>query len=452
MIQMKIPSPENASKRVRTLIVKKHMDFLARAGKDKNVFWVCSYGGAGSGKSKSIAIRLCQLALSEPGLVIAAFRKSGPYVKLSCLVDIKQYLDLWRVPYQENVVQGKIALPNKSRFHFMGMDDPRKLHSFEANIAWLEEATEFTEDDLLTIQTRCRLQQRGKVLNQVYLSWNPRVGFVTKEFVVDKGQYYKEAAVLHSTHRDNPYLDKRNRRVILSNAKKSDLYDRIYNKGEPGVYEGVIYSDKKYRFVPKDLWPEAIRTSTPDRFGIDFGTNDPTVLLGIWYHKNQIYVHQYIYRSGWTIQDTIAEMKRLGISAYSVIYADPSRPDDIMELQRAGFAVDKADNAIEPGIRFCLTQEYVISEESVDLHKEIEMYSWNRNKTAGKNEDRPAPNQMDHAMDTLRYAVFTNHTSLTELASDFMDYYRDDRLPRVYTGEMPSVATDDLGFNRHGGY
>jgi hypothetical protein len=85
-------------------------------------------------------------------------------------------------------------------------------------------------------------------------------------------------------------------------------------------------------------------------------------------------------------------------------YADPSEPGTICELRCAGFTVQKADNAQNPGIsavhsRIEAGTLKIIGSACPNLVSESELYQYE------EGSDKPAKD-FDHALDALRYLIF----------------------------------------------
>lgn len=88
---------------------------------------------------------------------------------------------------------------------------------------------------------------------------------------------------------------------------------------------------------------------------------------------------------------------------------DPAAASFIAELRKHGYSVIKAKNDVEDGIRVVgtkLNQEKILfSDICENTIKEFASYIWDE-KAAEHGEDKPMK-QFDHAMDSLRYFVYT---------------------------------------------
>ncbi len=144
-------------------------------------------------------------------------------------------------------------------------------------------------------------------------------------------------------------------------------------------------------------------------FGQDFGYNVPSALIKIDYWEGGAYCEQLIYETKLTTADLIERYKTLEIPKNSEIFCDNAEPKTIEELCRAGYNAKPADKDVLEGIRKVKSTPLFINHNSTDLIKEIRNYKWKIDKD-GKVLDEPIKFQ-DHAIDAIRYALFTKLAS-----------------------------------------
>jgi len=90
------------------------------------------------------------------------------------------------------------------------------------------------------------------------------------------------------------------------------------------------------------------------------------------------------------------------------IYADPEDPGRIQEIAEAGFNIQPAiRTSPKEGIRYLQEFNLYISSQAGNILKEIQTYSW-RVDRQGNILEQPVKFN-DHAMDAIRYAVYTWH-------------------------------------------
>ena len=91
------------------------------------------------------------------------------------------------------------------------------------------------------------------------------------------------------------------------------------------------------------------------------------------------------------------------------LIVDPSAASFIAELRKRGYKVIKAKNDVEDGIRLVGTKlnlgKIIFSSSCINTIKEFASYVWDE-KAAERGEDKPVK-ENDHAMDAVRYFVYT---------------------------------------------
>jgi len=397
-----VTAASRAGLNIEMRVLERFDEFLTTTDKRVNVL----YGGAGSGKSYSVAQLLAFHLVTQRDLIILVVRKTGPALSITCWPMLRGILNAWGVPYNENKVERTVEY-NGNIVYFRGLDDPEKIKSFEANLIWAEEATELTPADFN--QLDLRLRRNHPVLpNRMYLTFNPIDAY--HWCVVDLVENDKkpaderrdDVAVMHSNYRDNPYLPASTIKNLKSLEKRDLNFYRIYTLGEPGVLENLIYSHWEVT--------ETMPSREPDSYGLDFGFNDPTVLVAQWREDGVYHVKELLYASGMTNVDLIKWFEDSDLDPSVPIYADPSRPDQIEDLIRAGFNVHPAKTKVKDGIDYVKGHQLRIHEYASNLLKEIRGYKYREMKD-GRVLDEPV-DFMDHAMDAMRYAIYSDRMSI----------------------------------------
>ena len=213
---------------------------------------------------------------------------------------------------------------------------------------------------------------------------------------------------------DNPSLDEK----FVASLKKEyrGLWYKRFILGQWVLAEGAIY----------DFFEEAlyVRKEPPTYakyyiLGIDYGTTNPfaAVLIGVNDdHRPSLWVEKEYYwdskKMGYQRTDSeyCLDIKReFGAYPIKMIYLDPAAASFEVELRRAKLPVQQAKNEVIDGIRFVASLftngDLIIIDRCFHLIKEIEGYIWDI-KSARDGVDRPLK-QRDHAVDALRYALFT---------------------------------------------
>lgn len=392
--------------RTSNWMIPKYVRFFSRAIREGTELVI--FGGAGSGKSYAVAQYLLILFgyATEP-LKILVTRKTNPSLRLSALELVKEILSTNNVYFFEQRAEQILSLLDGSRIYFRGMDDPEKIKSAEFNIVWMEEATEFDEQDYRILKLRLRRPQvrsrKGWLIpNQIILTFNP-VSVHNWTYKLFFERQNPSAMILHTTYRDNPFLDEEYIRQLEALKNEDKTFYEIYAEGKFATPENLIFTN--YRVV-KDAPSEFDEI----RYGIDFGFNNPTVVLKVGIKDQNVWVLDELYKTKLTNAELIDLLKQFVRERNAPIFADSSEPARIEEIRRAGFNIQPALKDVKAGIDFLKRRTIYISEHCVNTLKEIRNYKWKEDRN-GNPLDEPVK-FMDHAMDALRYAVYQNRQNV----------------------------------------
>ncbi len=362
---------------------------------------VLNIGGARSGKSYALAQLLIMKALNHPGLNIGIARKTMPALKMTArrlVLDLLKQYNLYQTS-AFNKTENYYQL-NKSRLQFFSLDDPEKIKSTEFNYLWLEEATDFTYQDYLVLLTRLSAPTEEGLKNQIFLTLNPTdINCWIAKYLLNQ----KEVCLIKSTYKDNKFLSKDYIETLLSLKNYNKQAYKIFALGEWGSSETLIYQNWQMAQAEPSSYDEVF-------WGLDFGFNNPTALVKIFV-KDQIYfIEEKLYKTHLTNTLLIEELKNFipEKDRAQIIYADSAEPDRIAEISAAGFNIKPALKSVLDGIMFVKSCALNIIKESPNLTKEIQSYSWKTTLNGQLTEDPVKYN--DHALDALRYALYTHKT------------------------------------------
>lgn len=352
---------------------------------DDKYKFIVNQGGSRSSKSYSILQLLIYICLTQDKTKVSIVRKSLPTLRGSILrdfIEIMQDLDLY-AEKSHNKTQNIYSFNNKSSIEFFSCDDEQKLRGRKRDILYINEANELNYEEfnqLMLRTTKCAL-----------LDFNPSD---TEHWIYNLLEQ-KNAILIKSTYKDNPFLSKTQIEYIENLINVDENYYKIYALGEKPTSETRIYTHfKQYIDEPEG---ELI-------YGLDFGFNHPTALIQVKLVDNKVYAKEMIYESKLTSEDLINKMNELKISKTTYIYADYARPEIIEDLKRAGFNVKDANKSVKDGINTIKSKEVYIHYESINLLKEYKMYSWK--KKGEQILDEPIK-LWDDGLDALRYCLHT---------------------------------------------
>ncbi|MBF0472652.1 MAG: PBSX family phage terminase large subunit [Nitrospirae bacterium] len=357
-------------------------------------------GGAGSSKSYSIAQLLTIIFLQAEQVKILALRKSSAYIQHSLDEVFKEVFDQFGIRHliTENKTK-RFFKYNKNIIQLSSVDDPEKYKSSKWNYIWFEETTEFSFHEFKTIALRNRAQSLPNRPNQIIFTFNPtsELSWI-KTMIIDSNKYdYKE---INSSYKDNPYLEEFYINSLIALEQQDINFYRIYTLGEWGILENIVYNNWQIiDDLPKDNNSDVF-------YGLDFGYNNPSSLVKLSSIDSNIYASVLIYESKLTNIDLIEKMNQLIPNKNHPIYADSAEPQRIEEIHRDGFNIHPADKSVKDGIDFVKRQTLKIHKESLNLIKELQTYSYRKNKL-GQVIDEPIKFN-DHALDALRYGIFSH--------------------------------------------
>jgi PBSX family phage terminase large subunit len=246
---------------------------------------------------------------------------------------------------------------------------------------------------------------------------------------------------LHFTLEDNPYLDQ-DYKDMLKSSLSGVFYRRNY-LGEWCLAEGAIFDffDRSVYVVRKP--PRAAEYWI---VGIDYGVNNAfaAVLVGIntgkttqsspisWV-ESEYYWDSVKQGRQKTNSELVDDLKRW-LEPYAVksVYIDPSAAAFRLEMQRAGLRPVNADNDVINGIQKLSSElkkgSLFICQNCENLIREVEGYVWNP-KSLENGEDEPLK-QNDHAVDALRYAVYSHKISTFD--QDAYNRQVEDKMRKLY--------------------
>ncbi len=372
------------------------------------------YGGAGSGKSYFVAQKKVYQHLKEKGHKTLIVRKVARSNRHSTFDLIKNIIYSWRLSNLFKIKENdmEIKCVNGNHMIFTGLDDVEKLKSI-AGITdmWIEEATEITESDFE--QLNLRLRGKSKFPKQITLTFNPISSshWLKKRFFDRKTD---DASILMTTYKDNKFIDTDYRKVLEELKEQDEMFYRIYALGEWGVLENLVYSNYEVVSDVPDHFDEVI-------YGLDFGYNNPTALVKIGILDERLYILDEMYERGLTNADLIDQLRRIVESTNSSIYADSAEPNRIEEIRRAGFNIYPANKSVKDGIDFVKRHRLYIHASCTNVIKEIESYKWKKDKDGNVLEE--PIKFMDHAMDAIRYAIFTHFTQIRTIETANIDIF-----------------------------
>ena len=243
----------NISKKVFN---KKFIPYL-----DNNKRYLVFYGGAGSGKSFFVVERFVYKMLKSKMFNLLVVRKTGKSNRDSTFALFKQIISKWNLGKYFKVNESDLrikCLLNNNEIVFAGLDDVEKLKSItfskgELTDVWIEEASEVLEADFNQLDVRLRGKGTKK---QIVISFNPiDINHWLKKRFFDRTDDNIE--VLHSTYKDNEFLDDDYKKLLESYKDTDPYYYDVYCMGVWGVLGKTVFDaraiQERLKVIPKPI-------------------------------------------------------------------------------------------------------------------------------------------------------------------------------------------------------
>lgn len=350
---------------------------------------IVNEGGARSGKSYGIIQCLIYIA-TQRKTRISIVSHSLPHIKRGAYRDFRLIMDDWKLWDDANFSYTEFVytFKNGSYIELFGLEDEGKARGPGRDILFINEANLLSK--LLFDQLAMR------TTGQILLDLNPADFDSWCYDIADKPENKK----IHSTYLDN-----------LENLTPTQIsYIEAYKDGDPYMWE-VFGLGLRGRSTETIYTHWKLCSKLPLRgevfYGQDFGYAVPSALVRCEYFEGAIYAEELIYQDKLTTSDLIGRYQQIDMTKTGEIFCDAAEPKTIEEMYRYGYNVKQAEKDVWAGIQKVRTMPLYITENSVNLLKEIKNYKWKVDKD-GKVKPEEEPVKMnDHALDAMRYAVFT---------------------------------------------
>ena len=370
-------------------------------------FEVLFSGAFRAGKTRAGCYKLLQWA-SVPGSFIGLCRKTYTALKqttLRTLMKADGALPPVLPPgaYRHNKGDHIISIAGGGDIYYFGFDHPERLGSLGFDAVLVDEGIELAEDEYTMLLGRCSGQALG--YQQLVTVTNPGSPnhFLHERFYgqPDETQRLIETNSLENTFLPKPYL------AQLQKLTGTD-YER-YVLGKWTAYEGLVYRDFT-RAVHVQRRPGPWKRIV---IGVDEGFTHPGVILVIGLDNDgRAHVIREFYETQVRPADFVAKLKAICGECEPAVehaYIPPEAAGMIADARQADVPAWKAKHAVMDGIRYVTNALMVrgdgrpgltVDPGCVNTIKEFEGYCWKKGK------DEPVKDS-DHAMDALRYALFS---------------------------------------------
>lgn len=376
--------------------------------------YIAMKGSAGSGKSIDTAQNYILRLMSDPGRNLVALRKSDITNRDSTFAELtgaiyRMFGDKADAYWKINKSPLQLTCRhNGNMIIFRGMNDDRQREKLKSitfqrgklTDVWLEEATEFTQEDVEIIDDRLRGELPDGQFYQIKMTFNP----VSKSHWLKRVFFdVKDSNVLthHSTYLDNRFIDAAYRaRMERRRLVDPDGY-KIYGLGEWGETGGLIL----HNYIVEEF------DTSPTRFDYmvnaqDFGFNHANCIGEVGFKDGELYLCKELYLFE-KDTDEIIQLADGKFQKNITMYCDSAEPDRIRMWRKAGYKavpVKKEPNSVKAQIDHLKQHKIHIHPSCVNTIKEIQQWKWKKDERTNTYTDEPV-NFFDDAMAMLRYSI-----------------------------------------------
>lgn len=351
-------------------------------------------GGARSSKTYSVLIYFIIDAFeSTTPKEYDIVRQTLPALKASAMKDFLEILKANNL-YDENDhnLSDHSYHLHGCTFNFYSADDQQKLRGRKRHKILLNEANELSLDTYRQVSMR--------TTEQIVMDYNPSE---EEHWIYDHVIPRNDCAFIQSTYKDNPFLEQSIIEEIENLERDDPEYWKIYGLGLRGKRTGLIYQN--WDIVPD--FPDC----SDVLYGLDFGFNDPKVVVRLGRIGRDVYIDEMLYERGMVREEFIPKLKELIPEEQRTKeqYADSADPESIEVIYREGFNIhpaDKSKDSVMFGIETVKGYHLHITARSVNVIKDFKNYKWKVDKN-GKTLDEPI-HAFSHSPDAVRYPMFTH--------------------------------------------
>ena len=352
---------------------------------DTDIRFIINVGGTRSSKTYSLCQNVIIFALQHPNSIISIVRKTFPALRATVmrdLISIMRELNIYNEK-EHNKTENIYKFPNGSIIEFFSVDDEQKIRGRKRDLLWANEANELSFDEFNQLNFR--------TTHKLIFDFNPSD---TYHWLYEL-ELKPEAVKIHSTYKDNPFLEPSIVKQIEELVNVDRQYYEIYCLGLKATSKANIFThQQEYKEEPSNIEDFC--------YALDFGYNHPTALMKISRIENDFYVDEILYQSLLTATDLVQNMNNLGVNKSKYIVADYARPEMIEELKRNGYNVINAKKDVKEGIDAVKSSRLFIKNDAINTWKEIRNYKW---KMKGELILDEPVKFMDDAMDAMRYGI-----------------------------------------------
>lgn len=354
----------------------------------KRIRAIC--GGTSASKTISILVWIIDYCQSRRNKKFDIMSESYPHLEDGAIKDFKAIMidrGYWR-DERWNESKHVYRFETGTILKFISIDKLGKAHGPRRDGLFINEANNIAYNiyDQLEVRTK----------EVIILDWNPTTEFWYYTEIKDKVDH----DFITLTYLD--CLNVLDPRIVASIESKKDkkAWWQVYGLGQLGEVEGRIYTG--WKSIDK-IPPEAVLR----RYGLDFGfTNDPTVIIAIYYWNNSYILDEVAYLKGLSnkaIFDILDNRER------AMVVADSAEPKSIDEIHNYGINIvgaKKGQGSVYQGIQWVQGLNILLTARSLKTWKAYRNYLFLVDKNGvTTNDPDDTIHEWSNPMDAIRYGL-----------------------------------------------
>lgn len=354
--------------------------------------YVAFVAGRNSGKTFAGSVKAYRNAQRGGLGVIAA--PDFPMLEFGAKRAFIERLRECREPFELHQQRGVVTIPRwGAEIRFATLETEGRVRGPNYAWGWVDEV-EYVTDRSIWQALKGAIRDGSNP--QLFVTTTPK----GRRLVWDEWVQHATAnhVLYRATTRDNPFIDAEDYIAGLGYAGRF-LAQEI--EAEFVAFDGLVFpewSRDRMKMVDCDGWRTVL--------GVDVGTRNPTAILTVRRAGDgRTHIERELYRRNMGAADVVAAIQSEADRVQpEAIYIDPSAAGYVVDLERAGYPVVKADNDRKRGVQLmstALADGMTVDPSCANFVDEIEAWHY----PDGKRESDDPVKEHDHAMDAWRYAV-----------------------------------------------
>lgn len=378
---------------------------------DYDTRWTLLWGSRASGKTKVAFQKLLIKSLKSERRVLL-LRRTNNKIMDTIWLEAMTILEEWGLKKFVTINKSEQTITfdklNGSVWTFRGCDTSERLKGMIVSDIYFDELSEFNAEIVDLLNATLRSKKYGNL--QILATTNPtsKTNFLYTYFSFDLGKVPNNTVILHTTWKDNPYLDE-SFAIAMDDLKERNYRKWLRDSEGEWVAEGeTIYNGWEVTDKPIDAL-ELLKENSELKtcFGIDVGFNHPYAICCSLVDEvtKTIYVFDEYYKRGSTDDDAYKWICNRGYGRNDFVI-DSAAPINRETLHRLGLRVRsaiKGHGSVLAGIQKIQDYKIIISCSCVSFIDEISNYTWKQDINGNYTD---APNKTnDDIMDAFRYSL-----------------------------------------------